>query len=498
MPPLLPFWKKHRLLSWLSVLLLTGFLTTSIASYIVSRDTIWRNIAEQGLPLTSDSIYSEIRNGVLQPTFISSLMAHNSFLRDWILDGEKDTGQMARYLAEIKQKYGTVTSFLVSDRSHKYYYGGGMLKSVDATQERDTWFFHVRDMQTPFEINVDYDLANRDTVTIFVNYRVLDYQGNFIGATGVGLTLATLAHTIDAAQQRFNRSIYFVTPDGKIIAAGKTKNAPQGSIYQLPGIASIAARIINRSTTPTQLQYQKNHATVLVNSRFIPELGWYLVVSQNEREAVKPLLRVFVMNLAISAVVTLLVLMITLFAVNRFRRRLENAAATDAMTGLLNRQAFEFIFAQARSEVQRKQQALSMILIDIDLFKLINDNHGHLAGDDVIRGVAAMIREAVRGNDVISRWGGEEFLLLLQDCPLKQALALAEKLRQTIAGHSFCFDGAQVSVSVSMGAAEYAAEETLTSIFARADAALYRAKTSGRNRVEIAAGAALSNASLLQ
>lgn len=486
MPPLLHFWNKYRLLTWLSALLVIGFLTTSIASYIVSRDTIRRDIAEQGLPLTGDSIYSEIQKGVLQPTFISSLMAHNSFLRDWILDGEKDTDQIARYLAEVKQKYGTVTSFLVSERSHKYYYGAGMLKSVDATQERDTWFFRVRDMQKPFEINVDYDLANSDTVTIFVNYRVLDYKGNFIGATGVGLTLDTLTHTIDAAQQRFNRSIYFVTPDGKIIAAGKAKNAPQGSIYQLPGIASIATQIINRSTIPTQLQYQQDHATVLVNSRFIPELGWYLVVSQNEREAVKPLLRVFVMNLAISAVVTLLVLMITLFAVNRFRCRLENAAAIDAMTGLLNRQAFEFIFAQTRAEARRKQQALSMILIDIDLFKLINDNHGHLAGDDVIRGVAAMIRAAVRDNDVISRWGGEEFLLLLKDCPLEQALAIAEKLRQTIAGHRFCFDGGQVSVSVSMGAAGYAAEETLTGLFSRADAALYRAKTGGRNRVEIA------------
>jgi len=488
MPPLLHFWKKYRLLAWLSALLVTGFLTTSIASYIVSRDTMRRDIAEQGLPLTGDSIYSEIQKGVLQPTFISSLMAHNSFLRDWILDGEKDTGRVVRYLNEVKQKYGTVTSFMVSDRSHKYYYAGGMLKSVSAGEARDKWFFRVRDMQQPYEINVDYDLANRDAVTIFINYRVLDYQGNFIGATGVGLTLDTLAHTIDTVQQRFKRSIYFVTPDGKIIAAGRAAHAPQGSIYRLPGIASIAGKIINRSTKPTQLAYRQDHATVMVNSRFIPELGWYLVVSQNEREAVKPLLQVFMMNLAISALVTLLVLMITLFAVNRFRRRLENAAAIDAMTGLLNRKAFEFVFEQAKSEVPRKQQALSMVLIDIDLFKLINDNHGHLAGDAVIRGVAATIKAAVRDDDVISRWGGEEFLLLLKDCPLEQALAVAEKLRHAIAGQRYCFDGKQVSVSASIGVAECAAQESLAGFFARADAALYRAKDGGRNRVEIAAG----------
>ncbi|MEO8171063.1 MAG: GGDEF domain-containing protein, partial [Oxalobacteraceae bacterium] len=302
----------------------------------------------------------------------------------------------------------------------------------------------------------------------------------------------TLAHTIDAVQQRFQRSIYFVTPDGTIIAAGKTANTPKGSIYRLPGIAAIAGQIINHSTKPTQLMYRQDHATVLVNSRFIPELGWYLVVSQNEQEAVRPLQRVFIMNLVISAVVTLLVLMITLFAVNRFRHRLESAAAIDAMTGLLNRQAFEFIFEQARSEVRRKQQALSTILIDIDLFKLVNDNHGHLAGDALIRSVAATLKAAVRDEDVISRWGGEEFLLLLKDCPLQQARAIAENLRQTIAGQPFSFDGKQVSVSVSIGVAEYAAEEQLTGLFARADAALYRAKAGGRNRVEIAAGQSLA------
>ncbi|MEO6354723.1 MAG: sensor domain-containing diguanylate cyclase [Burkholderiaceae bacterium] len=492
MPQLLNLWKKYRLLTWLSALLVIGFLATSIASYIVSRDTIRRDIAEQGLPLTGDSIYSEIQKGVLQPTFISSLMAHNSFLRDWILDGEQDTGRIVRYLAEVKQKYGTVTSFLVSDRSHKYYYAAGMLKSVSASEKRDAWFFRVRDMQKPYEINVDYDLANRDAVTIFINYKVLDYQGKFIGATGVGLTLDTLAHTIDTVQQRFQRSIYFVTPDGTIIAAGKTANTPKGSIYRLPGIAAIAGQIINHSTKPTQLMYRQDHATVLVNSRFIPELGWYLVVSQNEQEAVRPLQRVFIMNLVISAVVTLLVLMITLFAVNRFRHRLESAAAIDAMTGLLNRQAFEFIFEQARSEVRRKQQALSTILIDIDLFKLVNDNHGHLAGDALIRSVAATIKAAVRDEDVISRWGGEEFLLLLKDCPLQQARAIAENLRRTIAEQPFSFDGKQVSVSVSIGVGEYVADEQLTGLFARADAALYRAKAGGRNRVEIAAGQSLA------
>ncbi|MGB6054729.1 MAG: sensor domain-containing diguanylate cyclase [Burkholderiaceae bacterium] len=488
MPSFAAFWKRHRLLIRLGVLLVLGFLTTSIAGYIVSRDTTRRDIAERGLPLTGDTIYSEIQKDILRPTFISSLMAQDTFVRDWVLHGETDSESIVRYLGEIKRKYGTVTSFLVSNRSGKYYYAGGTLKAVDPQEPRDEWFYRVRDMREPYEINVDYDMANHDAVTIFVNYRVLDYHGNFIGATGVGLTLDSMGQVIDHIQQRFHRSVYFVAPDGRVIAAGNTAQGRQGSIHTLPGLATVADRILNRSTEPTRLEYTQGHAKVLVNSRFIPELGWYLVVSQNESEAVQPLLRVFVANLAISAAVTLLVLALTLLAVNRFRRQLETAAQVDAMTGMLNRQAFELIFEQARSEARRNRQPMSLILIDIDLFKRINDGLGHLAGDQVIRAVAALIQATVRGNDVIGRWGGEEFLLLLKDCRQQQALTIAEKLRQAIAARPLRFGDAEVAVSASMGTAEYVPEEPLAAFFARADAALYRAKQGGRNRVEASAG----------
>lgn len=99
------------------MLLVLGFLTTSVAGYPVSLDTMRRDIVERGLPLTGDTIYSEIQKDILRPTFISSLMAQNTFVRDWMLDGEDDSGQMVRYLAEIKQKYGSVTGSLVSERS---------------------------------------------------------------------------------------------------------------------------------------------------------------------------------------------------------------------------------------------------------------------------------------------------------------------------------------------------------------------------------------------
>ena len=99
------FWKKYSLLVWLGAILIMGFLATSLASYWVSRDQIRHSIIDQGLPLTGDNIYSEIQRDVLRPTFISSLMASDTFVRDWILSGEQDASQITRYLNEVKQEY---------------------------------------------------------------------------------------------------------------------------------------------------------------------------------------------------------------------------------------------------------------------------------------------------------------------------------------------------------------------------------------------------------
>lgn len=467
------------------MLLIGGFLTTIVASYIVSRDAIRQNVVEQALPLTSDNIYSEIQKDILRPVFISSLMASDTFLRDWIIAGETDITQITRYLKEVKDKYNTITSFLVSENTQHYYYAGGLLKTVKKDEVRDTWFYRVRDMKTEYETNVDNDMANRDAMTIFINHRVFDYDGKFIGATGVGLTLDTMTEILDSYQKRFHRNIYFTDGKGEIKMAGKSMKDIHGSISTLPGVSSIAKDILNRDIRPTQLEYQHDGATILMSSRFIPELDWYLLVEQDITDDVRPIERVFFINIIVSAIVTLLILALTLFAVNCYQRRLEIIAGTDALTGLLNRQAFEIVFQQAILDSERRGIPLSVILFDIDFFKMVNDNHGHLTGDRVLKDIASITRGAVRESDIVTRWGGEEFLVLLKDCPLDKAAALAEKIRVMIASHDFELEASELCLTASLGVVEYAYRETWTSFFGRADQALYQAKNEGRNRVII-------------
>lgn len=482
--------KRYQLLIWISLLLTLGFIAVMASNYYVSRDAVERSLSENTLPITGDNVYSEIQKDILRPIFVSSQMAHDTFVRDWLLNGEEDGAQIAKYLKEVKLRNNAISSFLVSDLSKNYYYSDGLLKTISESDSRDTWFFRVKNLKTAYETNVDLDMANRDSMTIFTNHRVSDYSGKFIGAVGIGLTLDTMKHLIDSYQSRFQRKIYFVDKKGKVVLSGNSSALRNGDINQLPGLAQVAKQILanNQSGKDSlKLSYQNEADKVYLNSRFIPELGWFLLVEQSLNTELSSIQRSLIVSGAIGAGITILVLLLTLLSIRRYQNKIERSAATDPLTKLLNRQAFDFVFQQAILDSERSRQPLCVALMDIDHFKKINDRQGHLIGDHVLKEIAMIAKRSLRESDVICRWGGEEFLILLKNCALEKATAIAENLRNTIATNDFSrttdLAKGRLNLTVSMGVAECKTQESEDSVFERADVALYQAKESGRNSV---------------
>jgi len=168
----------------------------------------------------------------------------------------------------------------------------------------------------------------------------------------------------------------------------------------------------------------------------------------------------------------------------RLFAQVQKLATTDELTGLLNRRHF---FELARAELSRAVRhglPLSAMLLDVDRFKSVNDNYGHAAGDQVLRQVAAVCRETLRAEDVVGRYGGEEFAVLLPATALGEAAAgLGERLRAALEGTVVVLPGLELRVTASIGVAELREDEDLASLLNRADAALYAAKGGGRNRV---------------
>ncbi|WP_457664949.1 diguanylate cyclase [Thiolapillus sp.] len=166
------------------------------------------------------------------------------------------------------------------------------------------------------------------------------------------------------------------------------------------------------------------------------------------------------------------------------RERLELLSTIDSLTQLPNRKALMEGFAAALMRFQRHPRAFSLLMIDIDHFKVINDEHGHLAGDEVLRHVASLLREQTRQVDVVGRYGGEEFLALLDETDREAARLVAERIRTVIADSSVHYQEKEMSVTVSIGVAEIIGpDETREQLIDRADKAMYQAKQQGRNRV---------------
>ncbi|HSR64268.1 MAG TPA: GGDEF domain-containing protein, partial [Xanthomonadaceae bacterium] len=168
-------------------------------------------------------------------------------------------------------------------------------------------------------------------------------------------------------------------------------------------------------------------------------------------------------------------------------RRLRELASTDPLTGVANRRSIELHGEAALAQARAQAQPLSVMILDIDHFKRINDAHGHLVGDQVLARVARTCQDAMRQHDQLGRIGGEEFLVLLPDTRLAHALQIADRLREVL-GRLGCDDLAPgATVSVSIGVAEWQAQDAdLKALLRRADVALYRAKHGGRDRVEMA------------
>ncbi|MGB0723531.1 MAG: sensor domain-containing diguanylate cyclase [Gammaproteobacteria bacterium] len=473
--------RNRRFVLVLLVSLLGGFVASSLLSYFATRDSLRQQIRESDLPLTSNNVFSEIQRDLLKPVFIASFMARDTFLRDWILAGERDEDAVRRYLAEVNRRYGTVTSFFVSERTRRYYHPSGILKKVDGSDPADTWYFRSARLPAAldYEINVDWDTANPSKLTVFVNHKVQDYDGGVLGVTGVGLSLADVADLLASYQQRYDRQVYFVDSTGRVTL--QSGGLGFRSLTEDEAMSAIAPRLLRESEA--SFVVERGDGVVFLSSRYVPELKWVLVVEQRQGAVGARLLRTLGLNLAISVALTLAMFLLIRWLINAYQRRLELMASEDTLTGALTRQVFDSIYAQVIEQSKRDQTPVSLLILDADNFKALNDTHGHLAGDAGLTHVVDCLRTALRAADSICRWGGDEFVVLLPRCDKAQAMALAERVRLTIEQSPLEYQGRQLVVSVSMGVTRCEPGEALADALARADEGLLSAKRRGRNQV---------------
>lgn len=175
------------------------------------------------------------------------------------------------------------------------------------------------------------------------------------------------------------------------------------------------------------------------------------------------------------------------FELEQSRQEIQTLAVTDHLTQIINRRHFFELADRELERFRRSGSPLTIVLFDIDNFKQVNDNFGHLGGDQVLQQVCKTCRSVARSYDIFARFGGEEFIFLLPGSNTQRARAFTDRLRQTVSNQAISVNGTVVSITISIGTAVTTSRgDTLDDLISRADHALYKAKNLGKNHIEIA------------
>ncbi|PKG83763.1 GGDEF domain-containing protein [Colwellia sp. 75C3] len=469
---------NYRIVFIITTLVFTLSTTLTVINYLTSMESTREQLKTSALPLTIDNIYTEIQKNIIEPNLIASMMAHDTFLIDWLSNEEDDVQQIVRYLETIQNKYQMFTAFLVSDQSLNYYSANGMLDKVETNNPNSLWYFDFQKSSELSEINIDYNANMGTELIMFINHKILDSEYHIIGATGIGLKTSYINDMLKVFRQRYQFSVYFVDVNGKVVIAEQNVQQLQ-QLSDIPELASQLSDIIGKGSQV--FEYTLAGEAYLLNRKYIAELDLYLIVEAKVNNFTQTAKETFYFNIIVSAIITLLISFIIVLYVRRIHLKLDKLASNDELTGLPNRRCFHEKLTEFLLLKERNNNNLSLLFIDIDNFKYVNDTKGHDVGDKVLMALAVILNNNVRKSDFVARWGGEEFIILLIDSDINQTQIIAEKLRSQVANSNHLAQFTQQAITISLGATSVTDTDNIDTILKRADDALYKAKSQGKN-----------------
>ena len=474
---------NFKIILTISVLLVALSFTISLINFMVSLKTTHQALAERSLPLSVDNIYSEIHSHIIEPNLVSSMMANDTFVRDWLIHEEQNHDKITQFLTKIKNKYGLYVTFLASDLSLNYYTHNGLLETLSQEKADNQWYFRFRESEVSHEVNLDTNSQLDNTLFMFMNYKIFDENYQLIGATGVGHRISYVDDMFKRFRQQYKFKVYFVDKTGKIVLSESLQKRTE-DLSTHPALGSMYEQLITRESKVIDYQYQGEE--LLVKTKYVPELGMYLLVEAKLDDFTQEVKKTLYINLAGSLLVTVIVILLVLMTIRGYNKKLEFLATKDALTELLNRRAFEGSLRRYHSLSIRNQEPLSIIFFDIDDFKEVNDKLGHSVGDQVLKRIALILKAHFRADDLVARWGGEEFVIALLNSNYQNSQKMVEKLRGVFEQDIELLEAAKQPVTASFGISLIAEKQSIEEAVSQADQAMYCSKARGKNRITLA------------
>lgn len=471
---------KYKTVIIITSLLVVLSISISTINYFVSLNNAQEQLKTQSLPLSLDNIYTDIQKHIIQPYLVSSMMANDTFVQDWIIHDEQNGEKIVRYLEAIKNKYEMFNTFLVSDKTKNYYTQEGLIEKVRKDNPANKWYFEFKNIQNKHEINLDFNEHMSNKLIMFINYKIFDDKYRYLGATGVALKISYINDMLKHFRINHSFIVTFFNENGDIILSEKDIQSRK-NIDDIKELKNHKDTILSKDTH--LIEYKKDGSTHMLNTKYIPELDLYLAVDANLEDFTKNVKRIFYFNILVSLIITTIIAIIIYFVIRKYSKKLEYLSSHDTLTNISNRRSFEEKLQNHILIQKRAQKELALIFVDIDDFKFINDDLGHEKGDEVLKLTAKIFKTHIRQTDLIARWGGEEFIIALTNLSLEDAKDVAEKLRSSLENNSELNNILNKPVTGSFGLTMLKDSDTLEQLVSRADEAMYDSKNSGKNRI---------------
>ena len=476
--------KNYKVVVLISFFLFILSVGSSVSYYLVSMNSMEKQLRTQSLPLSIDNIYTDIQKHIIEPYLVASMMASDTFMKDWLINEEENTLKIRRYLDSIKNKYGMLVSFLVSEKSQNYYTQDGLIETITEEKPINKWYFDFKQIEEKHEINLDLNDNIADTVIMFINFKILDDNFHYLGATGVGIKISYINEMLKKFRNKYSLKVMFLDKDGNIILSEAHKYGSIENIADFPQYRALKEKILINDSS--QLEYKYNGSSYLLNTKYIKELDIHLLVEARLDDFTHATKSNFYINLIISLLFTFVIAVIIMRIVKGYNQKLEELADFDPLTKIPNRRYFTETMKHYFSLTKRTNKPLSLLFIDIDDFKLINDSLGHALGDEVLKEFAYILNTNTRESDVCARWGGEEFVLALMNTNLEEAHIIAQKINTILETSIKLKTLIPHGLTISTGITQFLETDTLDSFVSRADNAMYKAKQNGKNQVYLA------------
>ena len=475
------FTVTHKIVLLVSFLIVLLSFGLSITNYISGFEQTRKQLKENSLPLSTDNIYADIQKIIVEPSIIASMMASDTFVLDWFHTEEENSDKIVKYLDAIKNKYGFSEDFLVSGATERYYTGEGFLEVLSPTKPDNAWYYRFCKQDNNNEVNIDNNVLLDNKLLLFFNYKIYNNARKFLGVVGVVFKTEYISKMFHRFREYYKLNVMLIDEQGDIVLSEQGINGTDMHAER-DKVAMMLPMVLHKKSNV--FDFTDKSREYLVKSKYIKELGLYLIVYAQLEEFTVTLRNRLIANLAISMLLSSLIILIILRTVMSYTRQLNLLAHLDVLTGLSNRRTFNHSFNMIWEQYQRTRRNTCLLFFDIDKFKDINDKFGHPLGDKVLVRIAELLRQQIRNADYLSRWGGEEFSVLLIDSRLAGAMMVAEKLRTLIQTDKELCNLVDGCVTASFGVTDFQVGDSINEIMVRADMALYRAKQDGRNCVK--------------